>query len=45
MVGPIKAYPIMTTYMTEKGYKLEIPRIELYDMVAKKIYFMADIIK
>ena len=45
MVGPIKVYPVMTAYMKEKGYNLETPRIELYDLTAKKIYYMADVIK
>jgi hypothetical protein len=45
MVGPIKVYPIMNKYMTEKGYKTQVPRIELYDMTAKKMYYMADIVK
>lgn len=45
MVGPIRAYPVMNKYLQEKGYKAETPRIELYDMTAKKIYYMADIVK
>ena len=45
MVGPMKAYPAMTAYMKEKWYSHEISMIELYDMMAKKIYYMAVITK
>lgn len=45
MIGPMKVYPVMTKYMKEKGYNLEVPRVEVYDMTAKKIYYIADIVK
>jgi hypothetical protein len=45
MVGPIKAYPVMNAYIKEKGYNWNVPRTEFYDMTAKKIYYMADIVK
>ena len=45
MVGPIKMYPLVNKYMAARAYKLEIPRIELYDMDMKKIYFIADVVK
>lgn len=45
IVWPMKAYPIMNTYIAKKWYILEVPRIEIYDMDAWRIYFMADIVK
>ncbi|MCX6824941.1 MAG: hypothetical protein NTY80_01835 [candidate division SR1 bacterium] len=45
MIGPMKVYPVITKYMEERGYSHEVPMMELYDMVAKKIYYMADISK
>lgn len=43
MIGPMKVYPVMAKYMKEKGYTNEVPMTELYDMVAKKIYYIAGI--
>ncbi len=45
MIGPMKVYPVISKYMIEKGYKSQVPMVELYDMAAKKIYYMADITK
>lgn len=45
MVGPMKVYPIMNAYMQSKGYNTNVPRIEVYDMKAKQIFFIADIVK
>ncbi len=43
MIGAMKVYPVIAKYMKEKWYTNEVPMVELYDMVAKKIYYMADI--
>lgn len=45
MIGPMKAYPAITKYIKEKWYTGQVPMVELYDMVAKKIYYMTDVIK
>lgn len=45
MVGPMIVYPVITKYMQEKWYTTQTPMIELYDMAAKKIYYIADITK
>lgn len=45
MIGPMKAYPVMEEYMEEKWYKTGVVMMELYDSVAKKIYYIADVIK
>ncbi len=45
MIGPMRVYPVMTKYMEENGYTNEIPMIELYDMQAKKIYYIAEVKK
>jgi hypothetical protein len=45
MIGPMKVYPVIAKYMKENGYTNEIPMVELYDMVAKKIYYIAEISK
>lgn len=45
MIGPMKVYPVIARYMKEKGYATTVPMVELYDMVAKKIYYIADITK
>lgn len=39
MAGPVKVYPLISKYMLEKGYKGG-ESYELYDMPAKKIYFI-----
>lgn len=43
MAGVIKVYPVLKKYMIEKGYSNEVPVMELYDMVAKKIYYVVEI--
>lgn len=45
MIGPMKVYPVMAKYMKEKWYNNQVPTIELYDMVAKKIYYIVEITK
>lgn len=45
MIGPMKVYPVIEKYMDEKWYKTTVPMIELYDMTAKKIYYIAEITK
>ena len=45
MIGPMKVYPVITKYMKERWYSHEVPMTELYDMKAKKIYYIADIVK
>lgn len=44
MIGPMKVYPVITKYMQEKWYSHEVQMTELYDMAAKKIYYIADIV-
>lgn len=43
MAGVIKVYPVLKKYIIEKGYNNEVPVMELYDMVAKKIYYVIEI--
>ena len=45
MAGVIKVYPVLEKYIQEKGYKMHVPITELYDTAAKKIYYIAEIIK
>lgn len=45
MIGPMRVYPVISKYMKENGYTTEIPMMELYDMVAKKIYYIAEVRK
>ena len=45
MVWPIRIYPIVNAYLLEKGYKSDLPRIELYDVAGKMIYYIVDIVK
>jgi hypothetical protein len=45
MVWPIKVYPVLNAYLKKKSYHTDLPRIELYDLSAKKIYFIVDIVK
>lgn len=45
MIGPMKVYPVITKYIQDKWYSHKIPMVELYDMAAKKIYYIADIVK
>ena len=45
IVWPIKVYPVENAYMEAKWYNLQVPRVEIYDVIAKKIYYMAEIIK
>jgi len=42
MVGPMRVYPAITKYMIEKWYSHEVVMVELYDMTAKKIYYIAE---
>ena len=44
MIWPMKVYPVITKYMKAKWYK-KTAMLELYDTAAKKIYYIADIIK
>lgn len=44
MVGPIRVYPAIIKYMIEKWYSHEVVMVELYDMIAKKIYYIAEIV-
>ena len=44
MAGVIKVYPALKKYMKAKGYKMEVPVMELYDMTAKKIYYVVEIL-
>jgi hypothetical protein len=41
----MRVYPVMTSYLQAKWYSTKNPRIEIYDTTAKKIYFIADIVK
>jgi len=43
IIGPMRAYPVMAKYMKEKWYNNQVPMVELYDMAARKIYYIADI--
>ncbi len=45
MVGPIRVYPVVNAYLKEKGYNTGVARTELYDVTAKKIYYIAEIVK
>lgn len=45
IAGVMKVYPALKKYMTEKGYSSEVPVMELYDMVAQKIYYVIEITK
>ncbi len=45
IVGPIKCYPVLEKFITEKGYKLPDTGIEIYDMTAKEIMFIMEIKK
>lgn len=40
MFGPMKAYPAIKKYMEAKGLSFSNEGIEIYDMSAKKIYFL-----
>lgn len=41
--GIKNAHPAMTKYMTEKGYSLDVPRMEIYDPENKVIKYIAEI--
>lgn len=43
MIGPMKVYPAIAKYMTEKGYTTWGAMIEIYDIAAKKIYYITSI--
>jgi hypothetical protein len=45
MIGPMKVYPVITKYMKDNEYTSEVPMVELYDMLAKKIYYIAEVRK
>jgi len=42
MIGIFKVYPKLEVYFSEKGYD-PVPMIEIYDVPAKKIYYLAGI--
>jgi hypothetical protein len=44
MFGPMKAYPALGTYISEKGYKAT-RSFEIYDMSAKKILYVMQVTK
>lgn len=39
MIGPMKAYPVLSKYMKEKGYTGTMP-LEVYDVAQKKIFYI-----
>lgn len=41
-MGPIKVYPVLNKYISEKWYATWSAAIELYDQTNKMIYFMMD---
>lgn len=43
MIGPMRAYPVIVKYMKDNGYTTEVPMVELYDILAKKIYYIAEV--
>lgn len=45
IVGMIKVYPVLKRYLQEKGYNIQVPISELYDMAAKKIFYVVEITK
>lgn len=45
MAGVIKVYPALKKYMEAHEYKMEVPVTELYDMSAKKIYYVVEIVQ
>ena len=45
VIWPMKAYPALTRYLTDKWYKTEVEAMELYDMTAMKIYYIINIKK
>lgn len=40
MVGPMKCYPALSKYVKEKGYGMSGNAYELYDMPAKKTFYV-----
>jgi hypothetical protein len=40
MFGPMKVYPVVNAFLREKGLTMTGASIEIYDMSAKKIYFL-----
>jgi hypothetical protein len=42
MVGPMKAYPILSKYTIDKCYAVT-KSIEIYDIPAKKIFYIMQI--
>ena len=45
MFGPMKAYPALSNYAQEKGYKQDVLSYEIYDEKSGKILFVMDIVK
>lgn len=45
MAGVMKVYPVLKQYMQTKNYTREAPVTELYDTVAKKIYYIVEIVQ
>lgn len=43
-IGPKKAYPILSKYILEKWYKADQPMVEVYDIAAGVIYYMAPVV-
>ncbi len=43
MIAPSKCYPVLTKYVTEKGYQMTAP-YEVYDMPNKKMYVVMDLV-
>jgi hypothetical protein len=39
MIGPMKVYPVLSKYISEQKYKVELS-VEVYDMEAKKMTFI-----
>lgn len=44
MAGMTKNYPAIKKYMQTKKYKMDVPIVELYDTLAKKIYYVVEIL-
>lgn len=42
MIGPMKAYPVLTKYIVEKGYKVK-SAVEIYDIDGGKIIYAMDV--
>lgn len=42
MIGAMKAYPVLTKYVADKGYKIN-SAVEIYDMAGGKIIYAMDV--